>query len=93
MPGKKQILRYKDKDHVCSIKESENTRDLRIPSLLENDIAHEIEPINEIRDFVSQSIKNLPVELRGLEVNEKFPKMMVEFSDELVEREKQCNKQ
>ncbi len=90
MPGKKQILRYKDKDVVCSIKESENTRDLTVPSLLEDSSIRKINPINEIRDFVFQSTKSLPVELKGLEVNEKFPKMMVEFSCELIEREKQC---
>ena len=90
MPGKKQILRYKDKDVVCSIKESENTRDLTAPSLLEDSSIRKTNSINEIRDFVSQSIKNLPVELKGLEVNEKFPKMMVEFSHELTEKEKQC---
>lgn len=95
MPGKKQILRYKDKDFVCSIKESENTRDLKIPSLLENaacQLSSSLKSISWTRDFVSQSIKNLPVELKGLEVNEKFPKMMVEFSAELIEREKLCNK-
>lgn len=93
MPGRKQIVRYKDKDVVCSIKESEYTRDLKAPSLLEDSTIRKIDTINKIRNFVSQSIKVLPVELKGLEVDEKYPKMMVEFSDELVEREKQCNKQ